>query len=495
MKDILLSNDDVNEKEIDNYIQIYGVDTPYNDPNSIYHNQTLLSVAISSNEINRATKLKLVAYLISKGAELNHTNTKKHAGLLCIALSDQHFELANLLLKEGASLEETYNNKNLIDIALDLKNEQVLLWVINNAKSLFLRLKTHEFNKYHQKIAAIFPNFASSELYQHLKKIAEELIIHKFDRLGLIDSEDAALILAAKMSKKPYKNSIFVITNDNIAVLIDQIKNLIEHDTNEKTIKFRIVYFQQPHVTFGEFIIDKTNRTPTVTYLHCDPSPMAELIEYFKIITLDFRSTISPLANIEIYDSSTNLQKGLGCSYFSIDGALMLATPPDRDYVTNLMEYMKKHGTEKNMSFKENNIMYVQSSLPTRFIRGSQFINDVPGEFNIKGLNSLIFNTAEKNTIVNKKGGAAEAVIRNDLVERSAKLDPNVKVIHNLRAERKMKKYGNDVRDFIKEKNVLSLEFSKLLDQYKIQGLITFCEEKVEKKKEEKINNKFKLII
>lgn len=180
---------------------------------------------------------------------------------------------------------------------------------------------------------------------------AKDDIYHKFDQLGKIDSDDTALILAAKMSKKARKNSIFVITDENIKDLTEQIKHLIINNTNQDLIKFQIIHFPKTHAIFGEFEIDKRSNPPTVRYLHCDPLPPTT--RFTNIITSTFRKEISPIANIEIYDSDMTLQKGLGCSYFSIDGAMMLATPPDRSYVPNVIGYIKKLAKKKIIYLKK----------------------------------------------------------------------------------------------------------------------------------------------
>ncbi|MBA2651144.1 MAG: hypothetical protein H0U73_02565 [Tatlockia sp.] len=303
---------------------------------------------------------------------------------------------------------------------------------------------------------------------------------HKFEKLGRIDSDDTALILAAKMSKKARNNSIFVITEENIKELTAQIKKLIINDTNQDLIRFQIIHFSESHAIFGEFEIDKRSTPSTLRYLHCDPLP--PMTKFTDIITSTFREEISPIANIEIYDSDVTLQKGLGCSYFSIDGAMMLATPPNHTYCPNVIEYIKKYGEEKNNAFEEKNIRYIQSaSLPPRLIRGLQYIDDGTGNANyIRGLNSLIFNAAEKNTIINKDGDTAESAIRKDLKTGPSKINPNEMRTFNIRAERKMQNYGDSVRDFIQDKNINDPEFSSIIEQYKINGLIQFCEDKME---------------
>ncbi len=304
---------------------------------------------------------------------------------------------------------------------------------------------------------------------------AKETTLSKFDKLGLIASNEMALILAAKMSTKTRTNSIFVITDENKAQITDQIKHLLINKTSTDKIKFQIVLYEGNHAVFGEFEIDKTTQPSTVRYLHCDPLPPTT--KYSAIITSTFTKEISPLANIEIYDSDATIQKGAGCTYISIDGAMMLATPSDRNYVTNVTEYMKEHGKEIEKPFEENNIKYIQSStLPTRFIRGLQYLDD---GLEVKGLNSLVFNSEEKNTVINKKGETAETVIRRDLQKRPSRFDPEKILTFNIRTERKMKQYKKSVGDFIKDKNILTPEFSNVIDNYKIGGLIKFCNDNI----------------
>lgn len=163
--------------------------------------------------------------------------------LLVIAIKNKNFELANLLLKNDADILGTYKKQNLIDIALDLKDKDTLLWILQNAKEFFLNIKLNEFNDYYQKIISAFPDYQHNELNIALSKVVDEYTDHavqrikeKFSRLGRINFNDVPLILAAKMEKKAYQNSIFVITDDDIPKLTEQIKNLLMNDTTENVI-------------------------------------------------------------------------------------------------------------------------------------------------------------------------------------------------------------------------------------------------------------------
>lgn len=471
---LLKENGSINAEGIDEYIKTHGIEARYDNPSSVYHQQTLLESAISSNEINPETKLKLVSYLISKGA--------RYKDLLGAVLMTQNLDLADLLLKEGANIDVMYDGKNLFEIALDLKNEKILLWVLNNARSFFIELTSNKFARCYEKIAAIFPDYAKSELHLPLKEIAEAHLKYIFRTLGRININDTALILAAKMAKKPYENSIFVISDKDMPALIEQIKKFILTDTNANVIKFQIIHFHEGHAVFGEFEIDKTNKPAAIRYLHCDPA--RNMTKYFVVISLDFIKELSPIANIEICDSDVKIQKGLGCTIFSIDGAMMLTTPSDRTYAVNVFEHIKKHGTVEDGYPAIKNIKYIKStSLPTRFLRGTHLIDgseEALGFNSYKGQPNIyktIFNTEERNTIVNKKGETAEKSISKDLQKRTT-------LMFNLRTDRKLTKYEEDVREFIKDKDIISPEFSTLLDQYKIKGLVQFCEKQCEKKTE-----------
>lgn len=315
--------------------------------------------------------------------------------------------------------------------------------------------------------------------------LSKEEIKHRFDGFGLIKSDDTALVLAAKMSKKPYKNSIFVINNPDVTLLTEQIKALIEKDTDTNIIKFQIIHFHQNHAIFGEFKIDKTLEPPVVTYLHCDPAG-GDVGEYSEIISDDFIESIAPLATIQVYDSAVNIQKTRGCSYFSIDGAMMLAAPADRPYFSNVIEHIEQT-CEKTEHGDHKNIKYIKSfSLPPRFIRGLQF----DGKEDALKKTTLLsfFNTVEKDTVVNKKGETAEEAMDKDLKKIASKLNPDETRTFNYRAERKMKQYGTAVVNFIDDKNLFDPEFINLVDQYKIKGLKQFCEEIIEHKKEQSIS-------
>jgi hypothetical protein len=343
-----------------------------------------------------------------------------------------------------------------------------------------------------------FPDL-SAEPSKILEIIANEYIDNfknntakKFDRLGLINGDDIAMVLAAKINEKnssariqgkTSSNSIFVIKLEDRDRLIEQIEKLITLNTNEASIKFQIIYYESTHTVFGEFQIDKTTIPPTVRYLHCDPWP--PITNCKEIITPKFREIISTKANIEIYDSNAKLQKGKGCSYFSIDGARMLATSPDRDYACNVMEHIKTNGIERKGLFLENNIKYIQSdTLPTRFIRGSHIIEDWNvGNVHIKGLDTTVFNTSEKSTIVNKKGETAEKSINRNIEYKDQRSKSNPEVMEskrfNKRAEHKMVKCKESVLDFMKDKDIFDKELSDSIDRCTINGLAQFCEEKI----------------
>ncbi|CEK09314.1 hypothetical protein [Legionella hackeliae] len=494
IKEILLTSDgNINEEGINQYIETYQwVDAEYNNPDSEFNGQTLLCVAITHPEINPHTKIRLATHLIKKGAIASRVGNHmeyvdpRHDELIDIALEEKNYEAANLLLQEGwninGSFYNAYARKNLIDIALDTKNEEILSWILQNAPTLFSQIVTPKFEEYYKKIIQIFPGFTTSQNYLILKQLAEERIDYLFTKLGLIRGQDIALILAAKMSTKPYPNSVFVINKgEQVELMAEQIKKLLENETSEKITKFQIVYFQG-HGCYGEFEIDKSTQPPTVRYVHIDPSP--QLIPYNVLITENFVKTISPLANIEIFESDLKMQKGASCTFFAVYGAMQLSTPTTRDYVPNVIEHMKKQGQEMPHKFQEINITYVRSpTLPARLMLGLHFIEDTTDR---KGLDSLIFNSPEKDTIVNKKGETAAIAVRKDLQGHASTSNQTVNRTWNMRIERKMKQYGEAVHVFIKENNidVLTPSFSSLLDQYSLKGLVQFCEDKLYAKSE-----------
>lgn len=85
------------------------------------------------------------------------------------------------------------------------------------------------------------------------------------------------------------------------------------------------------------------------------------------------------------------------------------------------------------------------------------------------------YGESEKNTIVKK----AETAARKDLELRySNQIFIGGK---NMRHERKMKQYGKAVHHFIKDNNidVLDPSFFSLLDQYRIESLVQFGDERI----------------
>lgn len=487
MKDILLTKDGVINKVaiedfIDSHQNIDAID--YNEETLRY--ETLLYTAVTCPSIQPRIKSELVSYLINLGAKVNKFDTICYGGLLGFALSHDDLETASVLYENGADITHKYEDNNLIDIALTRCNKEAMLWVMEYAKPLFLLLKPEQFLSYVKKISDYKDpriDQAIEDIYNYYVENARKTIASKFEKIGLIDSNDMAIVLAAKMSCKSYPNSIFSLNEEDLDSLVDIIKNFLINETEVDVVKFQFTLYKNYHAMFGQFEINKTTTPPIIKYLHCDPLP--DTIAYRDVITEKFRQEICPLADIVIADSEYCFQRGAGCTYFSLDGGMMLATPSDRDYVVDVFKHMETYGVEEKQTFKENNIKYIRStSLPTRLIRGSHDIEDGVGFFSgIKGLKTLVLNSDAKNTFVNKQHQTAETSIVRDLYEKviPSNSEPSSTKVRtlNLRAERKMKQYGEAVANFLKDKNVLDPAFNQLIDQYKIKGLTEFFKAKM----------------
>lgn len=483
MKDILLTPEgDINQEAIHIYKRNHSINSPfYNHETS--RDETPLYYAVTNEKIPRHSKPALIKYLINQGALINEYDTNRYGSLLGFALKQRDTSLADALLSCEADIGLKYEGKDLIDLAIESNDARVMVWVLKNAKLLFTLFEPDKFKELYVQIAM---NFSSEEVMPLLKNVDEfyqaqfkAKIGHKFGQLGLINERDMALVLAAKTQTKDYPNSIFVLTKQDIPALVDSIKSLLENETEKKLIKFQTVFYINQHAMFSEFTIDKKKQPFVLRYFHCDPLPGT--IAYDDVLTPDFVEDISSLADIEIFDSDYSLQKGMGCTYFALDGSMMLATPSERNYVPDVLDHINKYGVSEKTNYKEKNVSYKKSdTLPTRLIRGSHDVEDGVGFFaGIKGLNTLVFNTPEKNVIVNKKGETAEKSIRKDLQEVSSKKDPG-KIYHfNLRAQRKMKQFGQAVINFLKDKNILSADFENLIDKYKMPGLKQFCDQQI----------------
>lgn len=483
MRVLLDENGHVNTTYIDSYIELHGIDKPFFGSDEVYDQQTLLFAAVSSKEISQNKKIELVSHLLQKGADINGWFNNEKGGLIAVALSQNNTDLADLLLNSGASVYHSYQEKNLLDIVLETKNESIILWFLKYAKGFFsdLDLKTvanifsaiknnHSGNlKINEALIAIEKEYVAAK---------NQEILSKFSRLGQIGKEITALIIAAEMQKKSHSNTIFVIGDEDIPTLTQEIKKLLEEKTVEDKTKFQIIYFPVTHAIFGEFVIQKNFSESKVTYIHCDPLPAT--IAYNEIITNVFVEEISPLAMVEVLESDVCIQKGLGCSYFSIDGALMLATPEDKSYVPDFALHMKKHSKESFRPFKDKDVTYLQSSsLPVRFIRGLQYFEDeVVGYQYVKGLNSSIFHSKDGQTIVNKKNKTAEESVTEDITERPSKKSEDEMVKINLRAERKMNNYYKSVKAFLEKFSLADPKTIDLIEDCKITGFVSFCNSK-----------------
>jgi len=485
MRNILLTEGKINISEIENFIQRYGINGQISDPESQFHGKTLLFGAITDSEIDKATQIKLVEFLLSHGANVNFQDVKK-LGALCevliLALQAKNLDVASLLLKK-ANLLGLYQGKNLIEHIIELKDPNIVNWMLDNARNYFFRLDILQFNNYYHQLLNIFcrdntnPELKKSleALGDNYKQQALPKLQSKFSALGKITATDIPLILAAQMDKKAYPNTVFNILNQDIPQLTSHIVKLLENTTSEQSIKFQLIYFPNSHAIFGEFQIDKTSNPPIVRYLHCDSLPGVILFD--QIITADFIKQIAPLAVIEVYDSNLELLKGTGCSYLSIDGAMLLATPDDRPYKTDIIEHFQTHGKLVVVSRNGSNIHYTKSdSLPARYIRGMQFIEDQKDK---KGLSTLVFFSEDNNIVVNKKNETAGASIAKHLEKRS-KLNSEDSVIFNNRAKNKMIEYGKAVTVYLEKNDCLSSEFPSLIEQFGVTGLGVFCDKKIE---------------
>jgi hypothetical protein len=98
-----------------------------------------------------------------------------------------------------------------------------------------------------------------------------------------------------------------------------------------------------------------------------------------------------------------------------------------------------------------------------------------------QGLQSLL--AADKKIIVNKKGETAEESINKNLERVQKKTEHQTMVTYNLRAKRKMKKYQATLTNYLEDRNVIDPNFSVIINQYKIKGLMEFCDKKIKHQK------------
>ena len=258
----------------------------------------------------------------------------------------------------------------------------------------------------------------------------------------MLELNDIAFVLAAKKA-----DSVYVIKN--IEALGEFVDFLCKNPTKEAFYRFQFITRCHGHSQFGEVIIDKSQAQPSVKIFWCDP-----------IVNLDEsnipQSSFKSIQSIHWFvpkEEGVLQRSGKGCSYFSLDGALMLR---HQDQYEDIYQNPDKFG-----EFKNGCVYGV--SLPVRMKRVSQD-------------QSMIIEIEASHQVVNKRYETAFASMSrsHDLVKGvNAKGESRT---FNYRIDRKRKKYGTRVEIFFEMGLVRMDEAAK---KHKIQGLREYCQSQI----------------
>ncbi len=287
-----------------------------------------------------------------------------------------------------------------------------------------------------------------------------EQVSHLFDELGKINAKEMALVIAAKQKDgKAHRQSIFVI--EDLMAFYKVVHDLAVSPTEKSQICFQYVTRINGHSCFGEVTIDKSREIPHLKIFLYDPSsPESGFDQEFDALkemdSQDVKVTlIAP-------KSEEKLQRGIGCSYFSLDGAFMLS---NQRQFENLYPKMEPCSSE--------DFRILEIDIPTRLKRGSHHLHEISADDELfaLGLNSSILNHPENSRkIVNHKGNTAAESVQKYLKKMSCRS------IHNKRIDHKREAYQQDVKEYIRQNGIMNeVELSKAIRPFTQEGFYAYA--------------------
>ncbi|HAB98446.1 MAG TPA: hypothetical protein DCE71_01325 [Parachlamydiales bacterium] len=282
-------------------------------------------------------------------------------------------------------------------------------------------------------------------------------IINTFNDLGNIDAREMALVIAAKQKNdKPHRQSIFVI--QKLTAFFKTVKELAISPTKSREICFQFVTRVFGHSVFGEVSIDKSHETTHLKIFIYDPvSPWLTGLTSRAIYKLSSKIPERLKITLLLPKAEEILQKGHGCSYFSLDGAFMLSSKKGSTHIYSSIP------TSSNQSFEIVNI-----DVPVQLKRGCQFFHD---ECDVVGISSSILNHPENSReIVNLRGHTATESVTKYL----KKISPGK--IHNLRVEHKRETYQKKVKKFLRQNKItLNADLLRAISPFSQQGFYEYA--------------------
>lgn len=407
--------------------------------------------------------------------EKNKISNNKKASLIFFGIKNSADTQILAGLIRNVNLEELIdqNGDSILEAAFKGSSASVANWCLGKMQGYFLSLRATDRQAVLSSFAGKFPNqfqidyindevAASKEYYKSTQDDSEPLnkraILNRFDEFGQIQLNEIALILEAKA-----KDSIYIITRDNIPALVDCLLMLLNNNTRQNKFKFQLLFYGKGHTFYGEVVISKETNPPKLKIFTCDPTQYESVTDYFVLPHL---KELSKVATVELYSTTELIQKSAkGCTFFATEGCSLLATQKNTD---DVYEFMKKHsGTPMNT----NGITFVKGLLHPRLKRSSQLYEDETKNMTFfKGIKSTIIDNAEfGNMIVNKRGETATASLDEDLAQINGK-------VINERLKRKKDGYKAKVELLLHSEKIETYGDVKcIVAKRTITGLQSYC--------------------
>jgi hypothetical protein len=408
--------------------------------------------------------------------EKNKISNHKKASLIFFGIKRSGDTQLLASLHRGVGIEEVVdiNGDNLLGAALKAPSSRAANWCLNKMKDYLVSLREGDRVAVLSSFTHKFPNELSSTI-EYIKSqvvISREYYTSKEENTALLDKEktlnnfnefrnihlnEIALTLEAKS-----KNSIYLITRDNMPTLVDCLLMLIKNNTRQNQFKFQLIYYGTGHTFYGEIAIDKATNPPKLKIFTCDPVLFESITEHFVLSHL---RELAAHATVELYSSNELIQKDSGSCYcFATEGSSLLATQKNSD---DIYEFMEKHGTTSHI----NSCKFVRGPVHPRLKRSSHLYEDETKNMTFfKGIKSSIVNSAEFGSmVVNKRGETAAVSVTKDITQVNGK-------VVNDRLVRKKNGYKEQVAALLQSGRIQTYgDLKSLIAKRNITGLQAYC--------------------
>ncbi len=460
-------------QDIENFLQITPAHQKDDDGHDFWETLILESRNRPANDVY-LNHLVQVLNKVLNDEKYKITNTRK-VGLIFFGI--KHSGDTQLLagLHRNVGIEEVIdeNGDNLLAAALKGSSLGIANWCLNKMKNYLVSLREVDRVAILNSFAWKFPNklsatfeyinadvLTSREYYiskeEPTAPLDKEKILNNFNDFRNIQLNEIALILEAKS-----KQSIYIITRDNMPALVDCLLMLLKNNTRQNQFKFQLIYYAS-HTFYGEIVIDKNTTPPKLKIFNCDPVLYQSISEHFVFPHL---RELAAYSTVELYLSNELIQKAGGCCHcLAVEGCCLLATQKNAD---DIYEFMKREGTTS----KINGFTVIRGAIHPRLKRSSHVYEDeTKGMTFFRGIKSSIINSVEVGSmVVNKREETAAASVSKEITELSGKFTNN-------RIERKRDGYKDKVALLLQSGKIQTYDdLQRIIAKRNIVGLLDYC--------------------